>query len=192
MRRLLLILCMTVSLICVSDNSDDVNAAYYKHRVVIETVQQKPVIAKTEDKSSNQKQIECLADNIYHESKGESYTGKIAVGFVSINRTKDQSFPDNVCEVVKQKKRGECQFSWYCDKKKKRESQKKLVAKLSDSEYSSINELAEHVYYNYEKISDPTKGALYFHANYVKVKRKGKIVKAKIDKHIFYTVKKKS
>ena len=77
-------------------------------------------------------QLSCLAQNIYHEARGESYQGKIAVANVTMNRVRSKKFPGTVCGVVKQavhsrwwKKhhdrdvpvRHKCQFSWYCDGK---------------------------------------------------------------------------
>jgi len=50
----------------------------------------------------------CLARNIYHEARGESYLGKLAVAKVTINRTKDPKFPRTICGVVYQPG----QFSW--------------------------------------------------------------------------------
>ena len=57
----------------------------------------------------------CMALNIYHEAKNQSMLGQIAVGQVVMNRVEDRRFPNTVCEVVKQRKRGVCQFSWFCD-----------------------------------------------------------------------------
>ena len=51
----------------------------------------------------NQKELMCLARNIYFESGSESEKGKIAVGMVTINRTQHPSFPNTICDVVKQK-----------------------------------------------------------------------------------------
>ena len=51
----------------------------------------------------DQKELMCLARNIYFESGSESEKGKIAVGMVTINRSQHPSFPDSICEVVKQK-----------------------------------------------------------------------------------------
>jgi spore germination cell wall hydrolase CwlJ-like protein len=56
----------------------------------------------------------CLANNIYHEARGESFTGKLAVALVTINRTKAVEFPDTICKVVYQ----EGQFSWTRTKQK--------------------------------------------------------------------------
>jgi hypothetical protein len=47
------------------------------------------------------KDIECLARNIFYESRGEPIEGKIAVGIVTINRAQDPRFGKSVCEVVK-------------------------------------------------------------------------------------------
>jgi spore germination cell wall hydrolase CwlJ-like protein len=146
-------------------------------------------ITEIEIKDNESNQIECLADNIYQESRGESYKGKVAVAFVTINRTKSNQFPDNVCAVVKQKKESCCQFSWYCDKEKKKESKEKIVAKLSDSVYNESHNIAKTIYYNHSNIKDPTRGALYYHATYIHKSWKGKIKKTKIGKHIFYDIK---
>jgi spore germination cell wall hydrolase CwlJ-like protein len=72
-------------------------------------------------------EINCLALNIYHESRGDSFAGQTAVSDVVMNRVSDDFYPDTVCEVVKQAvyienwkgnvvpRRNMCQFSWYCD-----------------------------------------------------------------------------
>jgi spore germination cell wall hydrolase CwlJ-like protein len=45
--------------------------------------------------------VECLARNIFFESRGEPTEGKIAVGIVTVNRAQDPRFGKSVCEVVK-------------------------------------------------------------------------------------------
>ena len=66
------------------------------------------------------KQLKCLADNVYFEAATESYEGKLAVAQVTINRANDPKFPSTVCEVVYQRtyvnKLLVCQFSWTCMK----------------------------------------------------------------------------
>ena len=49
------------------------------------------------------KDVECLARNIFYESGGEPEEGKVAVGLVTINRSQDPRYPNTVCGVVKQK-----------------------------------------------------------------------------------------
>lgn len=63
-----------------------------------------PGYARNTTTSLDAKELECLALNIYHEAKGESTAGKIAVGMVTINRTTDSKFPSTICGVVQQKK----------------------------------------------------------------------------------------
>lgn len=53
-------------------------------------------------------ELGCLALNIYHEARGETEKGKLAVAAVTMNRVKAKYYPDTVCEVVWQTK----QFSW--------------------------------------------------------------------------------
>jgi spore germination cell wall hydrolase CwlJ-like protein len=45
--------------------------------------------------------VECLARNIFYESGAEPTEGKIAVGLVTVNRAQDPRFGHSVCEVVK-------------------------------------------------------------------------------------------
>ena len=56
-------------------------------------------------------QLYCGAQNIYHESRGESNSGQIAVSNVVRNRVKSKHYPNTICEVVWQPK----QFSWTHD-----------------------------------------------------------------------------
>ena len=46
------------------------------------------------------KRAECLASVIYHEARGEPRKGKVAVGYVVMNRVKHKLYPDTICEVV--------------------------------------------------------------------------------------------
>jgi spore germination cell wall hydrolase CwlJ-like protein len=49
------------------------------------------------------KEIECLARNIYFEAGSEPLEGKVAVGLVTINRSQDPRYPSSICGVVNQK-----------------------------------------------------------------------------------------
>lgn len=53
----------------------------------------------------NDKEFNCLAENIYYESRGEPYIGKIAVAQITFNRAEKVG---SFCEVVKKP----FQFSW--------------------------------------------------------------------------------
>jgi len=144
-----------------------------------------------------QRQISCLASNIYFEARGEPVDGQVAVAFVTLNRVASQDFPDNICDVVKQKRRVEsigntrvvCQFSWYCETNPKRQYYNMLLTNDTSSLYNVILEIAIHVYANREKLTDPTDGSLFYHADYVRPNWKNLDRHVVIGRHIFYRTK---
>ena len=138
--------------------------------------------------SPAQRQIDCLAENIYFESAYEPRDGRVAVALVTLNRVQDPRYPNNICGVVKQKtrittienKRIVCQFSWYCEENKFVRNRKA---------YQEALDIAIHVYANYEKLYDLTHGALFYHADYVSLRKigvRGLEKTTKIGRHIFY------
>jgi N-acetylmuramoyl-L-alanine amidase len=58
------------------------------------------------------KQLICMAKNIYYEAASESFEGKLAVAQVTMNRVNSSKFPSTICEVVYQKTGKTYQFSW--------------------------------------------------------------------------------
>ena len=72
----------------------------------------------------DKKEVNCLAQNIYFEARGESLQGRIKVGLSTVNRVKDNRFPDTICKVVNQSayvsrfKKTVHQMSWRADKSK--------------------------------------------------------------------------
>jgi len=131
------------------------------------------------DDVDDAQEIGCLALTIYHEARGESERGKLAVGHVVMNRTHSALFPAGVCEVVEQGgvQRHRCQFSWWCDGRSDRP--KDQVA-LRES-----MRLAEEIYYGCTP--DPTAGALWYHAVDVRPSwSKSFGPGRRIDGHLFY------
>jgi len=61
--------------------------------------------------------FQCLQRAIYHEARGESLAGQVAVAEVILNRVDAGNFPGSVCGVVNQGARsgGGCQFSYACN-----------------------------------------------------------------------------
>ena len=53
--------------------------------------------------SSNNGNVDLLARLIYGESRGEPYTGQVAVGAVVMNRVKSSSFPNTIAGVIYQR-----------------------------------------------------------------------------------------
>ncbi|MCP5372756.1 MAG: cell wall hydrolase [Hyphomicrobiales bacterium] len=128
-------------------------------------------------------ELRCLALNIYHEARSESPAGQLAVAAVTLNRVAHPRFPNSICEVVRQggnKKRHACQFSWWCDGKK--DEPRNDAAWETARIVAWISLLKDN--------NDPTGGALYYHADYVKPKWVPEMTRvAKIGRHIYYTPK---
>lgn len=57
-------------------------------------------------------EVNCVAQNVYHESRGENFKGQLAVAFVTMNRVEDPRFPKTACGVVKQHVKHSWQFAW--------------------------------------------------------------------------------
>jgi N-acetylmuramoyl-L-alanine amidase len=76
--------------------------------LLLVSVGQHTANAETLPVPSPGQELGCLAMNIYHEARGETVKGKLAVAAVTMNRVKAKYYPDTVCEVVWQRK----QFSW--------------------------------------------------------------------------------
>jgi spore germination cell wall hydrolase CwlJ-like protein len=76
-------------------------------------------IAQANDDVTVDRQVMCLAQNIYYEAGLEPFRGKVAVAQVTVNRTESGNFPSTICGVVHQKTQvaGKmiCQFSWSCN-----------------------------------------------------------------------------
>jgi len=128
-----------------------------------------------------QKQLNCLARNIYHEAGGEPFEGKVAVAQVTINRAESGDFPSDICQVVYQKnivyEKVLCQFSWYC-------SSASINKPMNGPVYTESMEVAKKVLLEGFRLPS-IKNALYFHGDYVNPKW-GKQPVAKIGRHIFY------
>lgn len=128
-----------------------------------------------------ERQLDCLARNIYHEAGHESFEGKVAVAQVTINRSNNPNFPNDICRVVYQKnvvmEKVICQFSWYCDSTIKART-------LNNNAYSESYEVAKKVLLEGFRL-DIMKEAMYYHADYVKPGWKLPKI-GQIGNHIFY------
>ena len=47
-------------------------------------------------------EVRCMADNMYWESRNQTFHGLLAVGQVVMNRVHDPRYPNTICEVVHQ------------------------------------------------------------------------------------------
>jgi spore germination cell wall hydrolase CwlJ-like protein len=131
--------------------------------------------------SERERQLKCLTDNIYFEAGYESFEGKVAVAQVTVNRSENQKWPSDICDVVYQKNivysKVICQFSWYCE----------IGPRTKDINNKAYNEsliAAKQVLLEGFRLPS-IKHAYYYHADYVHPQWKKPRV-AKIGRHIFY------
>ena len=135
-----------------------------------------PIQIQKPTSTSDYKQLACMARNIYFEAGHEPFEGKVAVAVVTMNRLKHEEFPKTVCDVVYQRNKKTCQFSWTCEKYK--------YKKINEEKYVESIEAARVVMQGKVNI-DILGDALYYHADYVNPKWNKRKV-AKIGRHIFY------
>jgi len=128
-----------------------------------------------------ERQLGCLAKNIYHEAGSEPFEGKVAVAQVTMNRVASSQFPGDVCKVIYQKnlfyERVVCQFSWTCDRDV-------AFRPTNRANYNESMIAAQKVLLEDYRLPS-LKNALYYHADYINPGWKKEQV-AKIGHHIFY------
>ena len=131
-----------------------------------------------------ERQLDCLAMNIYQEAGWEPFEGKVAVAQVTLNRTQNPNFPKDVCGVVSQKtvvmEKVICQFSWMCDRAAKSQPVNKVA-------YNESMEVAKKVLLEGFRL-DSMQNAMYYHADYIHPQWHLQRI-AKIGNHIFYSNK---
>jgi N-acetylmuramoyl-L-alanine amidase len=122
----------------------------------------------------NEADKNCLAMNIYHEARGESAEGQIAVAMVTLNRVAHTNWPDNICDVVYEHK----QFSWTWT----------MVDHTPHEQtaWNIANVIARDVMIG--NVTDVTNGAVFYHASYVNPSWLDYVDLSKvIGSHLFYT-----
>ena len=124
--------------------------------------------------------LECLALNVYWESRSRSTEGQRAVAHVTINRMADPGFPDTICDVVQQgseETQYGCQFHWWCDGKHD--------VPDDASAWQEAVEIARLVMSGDDP--DPTDGAIFFHNTAIEPSWVSAHVRTvQIGPHIFY------
>jgi spore germination cell wall hydrolase CwlJ-like protein len=133
-----------------------------------------------------EEEIRCLALNIYFEARSEPEQGQRAVGHVVMNRVANEHYPDTACDVIKQggeERLNRCQFSWWCDGRSDKP--------VNEVAWETSLRLADEIYFG--ESTDPTDGALWYHADYVDPYWNDslRLVK-KIGQHSFYLHKKQT
>lgn len=128
----------------------------------------------------------CLAQAIYHEARGESRDGQLAVANVIINRAMSKKYPSSICGVVFQnadKGRYKCQFTFACDGRS--DMGKERAA------WNRSVKMAEAAFYQYQQGERPgviPNSALFYHTTSVAPKWSRTFRRvAAIGSHVFYS-----
>lgn len=122
-------------------------------------------------------QFQCLAQVLYHEARGESLQGQLAVAEVVLNRVDDPAFPNTVCGVVHQSNGRGCQFSWTCDGRSDRIGNAEAYGEVAKVARAMLDGAPRPL----------TEGATYFHTPAVRPAWSRRFTKtARVGNHIFY------
>lgn len=129
---------------------------------------------------------DCLAQAIYHEARGETLEGQLAVANVIVNRARSGKFPSTLCGVIYQnadKGRYRCQFTFACDGRTDTPRERRAWLRSA--------ELAKEVYAEFatgESVGALPGSALYYHTTAVRPSWASTYsAVATIDSHIFYS-----
>jgi len=129
------------------------------------------------------RQMRCLAEAIYFESRSEPLEGQAAVAQVVLNRVRSGYYPIDVCGVVYQDRERPfaCQFSFACEGKALRIDE--------PGPWAVAMRIAKEVV-NGERFDPKLTYALNYHANYVYPFWAPMLTRLeKIGNHIFYAMR---
>jgi hypothetical protein len=149
----------------------------------LSAVDGKPNYAALIDPKDNARQMRCLAEAIYFESRSEPEDGQAAVAQVVLNRVRSGIYPTTVCGVVYQDRNRPfaCQFTFACEGKSLRIEEPgpwAVATRIATEVVSGQN-------YN-AKVGE----AVNYHANYVSPFWVGYLRKVdRIGAHIFYAMR---
>ena len=126
--------------------------------------------------------LQCLAENIYFEARGEPLAGQYAVAEVTLNRTHARNFPHTICQVVHEsrwdpnRRRFVADFSW---------TERGALFPEDGAAWRQAVTVAEGAYQELHAPVVP--GALYYHATNVQPGwAKTRKVIGTVGNHVFY------
>jgi spore germination cell wall hydrolase CwlJ-like protein len=121
----------------------------------------------------------CLALNMFFEARNEPMSGQQMVAEVTLNRVASSAYPDNVCDVVWQRK----QFSWTHDGIHDDPTRMSYLDRLA---WANIKKAAVIILSSPEDYT-PQTGATHYHAEYVKPYWASSMkYLGKVGSHLFY------
>jgi N-acetylmuramoyl-L-alanine amidase len=126
--------------------------------------------------------LACLSLNVYHEARGEPDVGQVAVAYVTLNRARARNM--DVCDVVAEP----YQFSWTTGGVVMRKRGWTLMPHMVPTDLKALEKAVRIARKAMNRqVEDPTRGALFYHADYVSPYWKSSMIQvAAIGQHIFY------
>lgn len=123
--------------------------------------------------------LDCLAEALYFEARGESVKGQFAVAEVILNRVASRAYPNSVCGVIHQGtgRKYQCQFTYTCDGHPEHIREARAYEQVRRVAYISLMGKADSL----------TDGATHYHTTQVRPSWARKFPKtATIGVHMFY------
>lgn len=130
-------------------------------------------------KATGGDELNCLAQALYFEARGETVKGQFAVAEVILNRVKSERFPASACGVINQGtgKKYQCQFTYTCDGQKEVIHEPRAYERVSKVAQFALGGAAPKI----------TQGATHYHTKAVKPRWSKVYTKTtSIGTHIFY------
>ncbi|WP_299832441.1 cell wall hydrolase [uncultured Roseobacter sp.] len=124
-------------------------------------------------------ELQCLAEALYFEARGETVKGQFAVAEVILNRVQSDRFPSSACGVINQGtgKKYQCQFTYTCDGHKEVISEPRAYERVSKVARAALDGVAPEL----------TEGATHYHTTAVNPRWSRVYTKtAAIGVHVFY------
>jgi N-acetylmuramoyl-L-alanine amidase len=123
-----------------------------------------------------ERDIVCLALNIYHEARNQPFEGQLAVAHVTLNRMEDSLGSASICDVVFRGRH----FSWTSDPAKRRVKSARETAAWETAQRVARMAIED-------RDADPVGGSTFFHATWVQPDWASAFVRVRqIGDHIFY------
>lgn len=127
--------------------------------------------------SPAERDLVCLALNVYHEARNQPLEGQLAVAHVTLNRQEDSLGSASICDVVFRGRH----FSWTADPAKRR-----VRSAREPTAWETAQRVARMAVE--DRNADPVEGSTFFHAVWVQPDWAAAFIRVRqIGDHVFYT-----
>lgn len=132
--------------------------------------------ARADQPTAMERDIACLARNVYFEARNQSIEGQLAVAYVTLNRLEESAEPRTICDIVYRPGL----FSWTRDERK-HDGQIWEKAAWEIARHVAMIAVAEPA-------ADPVRGSTFYHAVSIEPYWASTLIRVgQIGDHVFYT-----